>query len=120
MGTTFTTVTLRSFEDGHKTYTAEFLVDTGAMDCVAPARELERIGVPRLGRRTYELADNRKVEFDYGLVQIELMGEITAGRVVFGPDDVEPIVGVVALESAVLKVNPVTQVLEKLPVSLLK
>ncbi|MFH0765674.1 MAG: clan AA aspartic protease [Calditrichota bacterium] len=120
MGTTYTEVTLRSFENGHKSYTDRFLVDTGAIDCVAPASELERIGVKRIGRRDYELADNRRVALDYGLVQIEVMGVITAGVVVFGPEGAEPIMGVTALESAVLKVNPVTQKLERLPASLLK
>jgi len=81
---------------------------------------LERIGVSRIGRRDYELADGRRIAFDYGIIQIELMGEITAGRVVFGPNGVEPLIGVVALESAALKVNTVTQQLEKLEVSLLK
>ncbi len=120
MGTTHTTVTLRSFANGHEGYTGRFLVDTGAIDCVAPTSELERIGVLRAGREPYELADGREVLFDFGLVQIEVMGKVTAGRVVFGPEGVEPILGVVALESAVLKVNPVTQELERLPASLLK
>lgn len=120
MRTSYATVTLCGFNGNPAKYTASFLVDTGAIDCVAPASELERIGIRKEGRRVYELADGRQVAFDYGLVRIEIMGETTAGRVVFGADDIEPILGVVALESAVLKVNPVTQTLEKLPASLLK
>ncbi len=27
----------------------------------------------------------------FGLVEIRFIGEVTAGRVVFGPDDVEPL-----------------------------
>ncbi len=120
MGTTYTEVTIKSFENGHKPYTAQFLVDTGALDCVVPASKLEETGIQRIGQQLYELADGRQVVFDYGLVRIEVMGNITAGRVVFGPENAEPILGVVAIESAVLKVNPVTQELEKMPVSLLK
>ncbi|MFH0766352.1 MAG: clan AA aspartic protease [Calditrichota bacterium] len=120
MGITYAEVTLRAFNDSGVVYKARFLVDTGALDCVAPAPELERIGVRRRGRRDYELAYNRRVAFDYGLVQIELGGEITAGRVVFGPEGAEPIIGVTALETASFKVNPVTQELEKLPASMLK
>ncbi len=120
MGTTYADVTIRSTSNGHEAFTGRFLVDTGAFDCVVPADILERIGVKRVGRRDYELADGRRVTFDYGIIQIELMGEITAGRVVFGPEGVEPLIGVVALESAALKVNTVTQKLEKLEVSLLR
>jgi len=120
VGTTHTTVTLRSFTNGREGFTGEFLVDTGAIDCLAPADVLERIGIERIGKESYELADGRSVEFEFGLAQIEVMGKITAGRVVFGPSGVEPILGVVAIESAVLKVNPVTQELERLPASLLK
>ena len=43
------------------------------------------------------------------------MNEITAGRVVFGPDDVEPILGVTALESAGIMVDPANQTLRRLP-----
>ncbi len=120
MGTTYSEVTLRSFENGHKPYVAQFLVDTGAIDCVVPASKLVEAGVQRVGQQLYELADGRQVVFDYGLVRIEVMGKITAGRVVFGPENAEPILGVVALESMVLKVNPVTQELEKIAASLLK
>jgi hypothetical protein len=41
----------------------------------------------------YELADGRMVEYDFGLAEIEFMGELTSGRVIFGPDDAEPLLG---------------------------
>ena len=120
MGITYETVTLKSLSNAGLIYKAEFLVDTGAIDCVAPSSMLEKIGVERVGRETYEMADGSRNEMDFGLVQIEILGRITAGRVVFGPENTEPILGVVALESAALKVNPVTKKVEKLPASLLK
>ena len=48
------------------------------------------------------------------------MGEITAGRVIFGPDDVEPLLGVKALESVGITVDPATQTLMRLPAIPLK
>jgi len=39
----------------------------------------------------YELADGTVHEYRFGLAQIEFMGEVTAGRVVFGPDNVSRI-----------------------------
>jgi hypothetical protein len=61
------------------TFVANFLVDTGATDCLAPAGALREIGVEPVGSRTYELADGARHEYPFGLVQIEIMGEVTAG-----------------------------------------
>ncbi len=63
----------------------------------------------------YELADGRKKDYRYGLVRIELDGRITAGRVIFGPDDTEPLLGVTILESTGFAVDPTTRTLKKLP-----
>lgn len=43
------------------------------------------------------------------------MGDITAGRVIFGPDRAEPILGVTALESVGITVDPVSRTLRRLP-----
>lgn len=59
-------------------------------------------------------------QYPFGLAQIEFMGEITAGRVIFGPDDVEPILGVTALESVGITVDPATQTFKRLPAVPLK
>jgi hypothetical protein len=48
------------------------------------------------------------------------MGEVTAGRVIFGPDGVEPILGVTALESVGITVDPATRTLTRLPAVPLK
>ena len=48
------------------------------------------------------------------------MGEVTAGRVLFGPDGVEPLLGVTALESIGITIDPVTQTLKRLPAIPLK
>ena len=50
----------------------------------------------------------------------EFMGEVTGGRVLFGPDNCEPILGVTALESAGFQVDPVSQCLKRLPAVSLK
>ena len=41
-------------------------------------------------------------------------------RVIFGPDDCQPILGVTALELSGITVDPVTQTLKRLPALLLK
>jgi len=95
-------------------YEALFLVDTGATDSMAPRSELTKAGIQPVGRTTYELADGSVHEYPFGLAQIEFMGEITAGRVIFGPDDMEPILGVTALESVGISIDPATRTLKRL------
>jgi len=114
------TVTLRPSTSSRKRYEAKFLVHTGAMDCLAPASKLEKAGFKRAGRTSYELADGSITEFDFGLAVIEFMGEITAGRVIFGPEESEPLLGVTALESAGMVVDPSSQRLKRLPSDRLK
>ena len=113
-------VAIRRLEGRDPVYQASFLVDTGAMDSMAPAVELERIGVEVIGHRTYALADGRHQTYPFGFVRIELMGEVTPGRIVFGPDAVEPVLGVTVLESMGLVVDPVSGTLRRLPAIPLK
>ena len=120
MGLIHVTVALKAFERPNGSYEAEFLVDTGATDSLAPAAELHRIGVQAVGKMAYELADGSLQEYPFGLVQISFMGEITAGRVIFGPDDAEPLLGVTALESVGITVDPTNRTFKRLPAVPLK
>jgi clan AA aspartic protease len=120
MGLIHVTTTLRASEKARKKYAAEFLVDTGAADSLAPAKELKKAGIKPRGRMAYELADGRTVEYDFGLVEIEFMGELTSGRVIFGPDNAEPLLGVTALESVGILVDPTTRTLKRMPAIPLK
>ena len=120
MGLTHVTVTLKVSQRAAQKYEADFLVDTGATDCLAPASELEKAGITRRGKMTYELADGKKVEYDFGLAEIEFMGELTSGRVIFAPEDAEPILGVTALESVGILVDPIKQTLKRMPAIPLK
>ena len=119
MGLTYTTVTLKA-PGGTDQYQANFLVDTGATDSLAAASELRKIGVKPVGKMAYELADGSLEEFEFGLAEISFMGEITAGRVIFGRDDVEPLLGVTALESVGIVIDPANGTLKRLPAIPLK
>lgn len=120
MGLTKVTTKLTSLGGKGDSYEAIFLVDTRATDSMAPANELEKIGVVKEGKMSYELADGTVREYLYGLVKIEFMGEITAGRVVFGEPASEPLLGVTALESVGIMVDPVNKTLKRLPAIPLK
>jgi clan AA aspartic protease len=120
MGLIHVTARLRALGTGDGAYESEFLVDTGATDSLAPARELARIGVKPVGKMVYELANGALHEYPFGLVEITFMGEVTAGRVIFGPDDAEPLLGVTALDSVGISVDPANRTLKRLPAIPLK
>ena len=120
MGLTHVTVKLRTLGNANGGYEAEFLVDTGATDSLAPASELRRVGIRSVGRTAYELADGSVEEYEFGLAEISFMGEITAGRIIFGPDDAEPLLGVTALESVGITIDPANRTLKRLPAIPLK
>ncbi len=120
MGTTHVTVTVRNPAQPEKTWEGLFLVDTGAVDCLVPAKHLRSLGLQPGANRTYELADGTEVRLDIAAAQIEFMGELVGSTVIFGPDDAEPILGVTALESVGIEVDPQNQRLKRLPAVRLK
>ncbi|HEU0040121.1 MAG TPA: clan AA aspartic protease [Verrucomicrobiae bacterium] len=94
-------------------YTPSFLVGTGAVVCLAPGPELLKAGVEPEGREAHELANGTPVEYDYGFARLSFMGSDTVTKIIFGPDGVEPLLGVTALESVGIGVDPVSQTLKR-------
>lgn len=120
MGLTHVTVRLTNLAGDEPGYEADFLVDTGATDSMAPKDRLAGIGVKPEGKYTYELASGEPVEYEYGFARVSFMGEKTVAPVIFGPVGSEPLLGSVALESVGIMVDPVTRTLKRLPAKPLK
>jgi clan AA aspartic protease len=120
MGLVHVTTRVKPLTGGRKHYEAEFLVDTGAINCLVPASALRRIGVEVEGRDVYELANGETVEYPYGFARVRFMGSETVTRVVFGPEDAEPLLGVVALEDTGIGVDPVSHELRRMTAKPLK
>ena len=57
---------------------------------------------------------------DITTADIEFMGEIVGGTILFGEANVEPLLGVTALESVGIEVDPNNQRLKRLPAVRLK
>lgn len=120
MGITQVTVTIRNPADLERAWEGLFLVDTGSIDCLVPRQHLEAIGLTPMGHRTYELADGSEIRIDVTAGHIEFMGEFVGGTIIFGPADAEPILGMTALESVGIEVDPRNQRLKRLPAVRLK
>ena len=98
----------------------EFLVEPGSLHCLAPASRLRRAEVAPEGRQVYEPANGEPVEYRYGFARIAFPGDETVAHVIFGPENAEPILGVVALENTGAIVDPATQTPKRLPALPLK
>ncbi|MFZ4701173.1 MAG: hypothetical protein ACOYMG_14080, partial [Candidatus Methylumidiphilus sp.] len=61
-----------------------------------------------------------EVKMDITTGDIEFMGEIAGGTIIFGEPGTEPILGVTALESVGIEVDPRNQTLKRLPATRLK
>ncbi len=120
MGATHVMVAIRNPAEPERVWEGLFLVDTGATDCLVPRPNLEAIGLTPKGSRAYELADGSELRLDITTADIEFMGETTAGAIIYGDPGVEPLLGVTALESVGVEVDPANQRLKKLPTVRLK
>jgi clan AA aspartic protease len=120
MGVTHVTTQIMNLSGKGHAYQAEFLVDTGAIDCLAPASRLKAAGVKVEGKAVYEMADGRPVEMQYGFARVSFVGAETVAQVIFGPEGCEPILGVVALENTGITVDPATRTLRRLHAKPLK
>ena len=100
---------------GHNFVDLEALVDTGSTYTVLPKEVLDQLGIEQEGQRSFELGDDRVVEYPIGYARMRLGEDQTIILVVFGPDGVSPLLGATALEHLSLAVDPVHQKLVSVP-----
>jgi clan AA aspartic protease len=120
MGIMHVSATVKPVLPGGSSVTTEFLVDTGAIDCLLPASLLRQAGIEPDRADFYELADGELVELPVAAARIEFMGSHVIAKVVFGPEDTEPLLGAMALEYAGFVVDPSSQTLRRLGTRSLK
>ena len=120
MGATHVPVTIRNPAAPDRTWEGLFLVDTGATDCLVPKQHHKPSGLEPKGQRTNELANGAELKLDVTSADIEFMGDFVGGTIVFGEEDAEPLLGMTALESVGIEVDPLNQRLKRLPAVRLK
>ncbi len=120
MHVTHVTTRVSNLVQDAEPWEGEFLVDTGAIDCMAPRDRLVQAGIRPEGKAVYELANGEPVEYEYGFARISFLGAETVAQIIFGPPETEPILGVVALENTGVTVDPVTKTLRRLRAKPLK
>ena len=115
MGATEVTATVRNPADPLKAWTGVLLADNGAVDCLIPRRHMESIGLTARGQQAYRLANGTRITLEYTVAELEVEGEVTGVRVILGANDSLGILGLTALESLGLVVDPCSQTLRRLP-----
>ena len=85
--------------------TVEALVDTGSSYSVFPRSLLERLGIVPDDRDEFELADGSSIERDLGHAWLRLDGRERIRTVMFGNDDVEPLIGADTLQGFLMLVD---------------
>ncbi|MCI0536427.1 MAG: hypothetical protein L0Z50_14500 [Verrucomicrobiales bacterium] len=120
MGITHVTVSVSNLRKDQPPYEADFIVDTGAIDCLAPTSALKAAGIEIEGRDAYELANGDVVEYPFGFARVSFMGSETVAQIIFGPENCEPILGTVALENTGIGVDPISRTLNRMAAKPLK
>lgn len=98
-------------ENGTRSFS--FLVDTGSTYVGLPTEDIEALGLPLIpGGQRRTITDAGVVEKSTYGASIRLEGDTTAALVMESPI---PLIGYEVLENLRMKVNPITQELEKAP-----
>ena len=108
MGTFY--VTLRVADRFRERYVqVDALVDTGSTYTSLPESILDGLGIEREETDSFELADNRVVEYSIGETRLGLENRERTAPVVFAPDDATPLVGATTLEILRLGIDPIAE-----------
>jgi predicted aspartyl protease len=92
-------------------FVADTLVDTGSEATWIPRAVLESLEIAVEKKRTFIVADGRRIERDIGYAIVHAAGTKTIDEVVFGEETDFPILGAHSLEGLNLRVDPVQKIL---------
>ena len=108
MGTFSVLIQVGGLENG-QFVDVEALVDTGSSHTLLPKDLLAQIGTRAIETVSFELADERVVEYEVGEARIRLDGRERSTLVVFGPEGVTPLLGATTLQLFNLAVDPLRE-----------
>jgi len=83
------------------------LVDTGSSFTFLPTGMLDQLGIEPVGLADFEMANESVERYPIGHARMRLEEQERIVPVVFGPENIEPLLGVTALEIFLLAVDPI-------------
>jgi len=105
MGIFRTSISVGSITGAAPLVELHVMVDTGSEYNWVPSGVLESLGVVRVRRDRFEIADGRVLERDVGFAMIYAGGRSGAAAVVFGETGDMTLLGAIGLESLNLRVD---------------
>jgi aspartyl protease family protein len=118
MGLTVLDVEIANPAQPERTVSVEFLIDSGAIYSVVPAKILDDLGIKPLARQSFRLADGSKIERDKGVAVFKYGGQIGGADVIFGEAGDSVLLGAFTLEALGLALDPLRRELKPLPMIL--
>jgi clan AA aspartic protease len=101
-----------------RTEEVEFLIDSGAIYSVVPARILKRLGIKPLATEEFRLADGTTIRRKKGGALFRYRDRVGVADVIFGQPDDSILLGAFTLESLGLSLDPLRRELRPLPMML--
>jgi clan AA aspartic protease len=118
MGLTYLEVDVGNPANPDVTEKVEFLIDSGAIYSVVPARILDRLGIKPIAEQEFFLANGAKVVRKKGIALFKYGERIGGADVIFGEDEDSVLLGVFTLEALGLVLDPLRRELKPLPMVL--
>ncbi|MBI1814752.1 MAG: aspartyl protease family protein [Deltaproteobacteria bacterium] len=96
----------------------DFLIDSGAVYSVVPARILKRLGIKPINKQEFRLADGSKIVRKKGVALFKYRERIGGADVIFGEKGDSLLLGAFTLEAVGLSLDPLKRELKPLPMML--
>lgn len=118
MGITYVELEVANVAAPTKGEKLQFLVDSGAVYSVVPARVLRRLGIRPIDKQEYRLANGDKIVRRKGVAIFRYDGRVGGADVIFGEPGDATLLGAFALESLGLALDPLKRELREMPMIL--
>jgi clan AA aspartic protease len=96
----------------------EFLIDSGAIYSVVPARILKKLGIKPIAKEEFRLADGSKIVRKKGIAFFKYANRAGGADVIFGQPGDHQLLGALTLEALGLSLDPLRRELKPLPMIL--
>ncbi len=117
MGTFTVQIEIGDLSSSHFAHT-EAMVDTGAVYTMVPEDLIAGLTLISPETREFVLADESKVEYTVGYLRIRFEEKEVFALTIVAPEGTTPLLGVTALENALLAIDPYNERLVPIPGSL--
>lgn len=118
MGLTVLEIEVGNPASPKKTVKVEFLVDSGAVYSVVPARILKKLGIKPNAKEEFRLADGSKIVRKKGIALFRRGKKVGGADVIFGQEGDSNLLGALTLEALGLALDPLRRELKPLPMIL--